>query len=89
MFAHHNLDLEKLSETLYCIIKDKRDIRAFVMLSLVAKPIDNKNFNQIGFALVTNLRKSYFYMAKCYENGLCVEKDLEKVKYYYYLYEQK
>ena len=89
MFAHYHLDLEKLSETLYGIIKDKKDIRAFAMLSLVAKPIDDKNFNQIRFAVETNLHKSYFYMAKCYENGLCVEKDLEKAKYYYYLYEQK
>lgn len=87
MFDHDFLDLEKLSEILYGIIKDKRDIRAFAMLSLVAKPIGDKDYNHAIFAIQRKLLKCYFYMAKCYENGLCVEKDLEKAKYYYYLYD--
>ena len=85
-FAHRRLKLGEISSALYYLIKNKKDKRAFALLEAIAKPMDTANPNAMVLISEGELQDSYYYMARCYREGYCVNKDLGKSNYFYYLY---
>ncbi len=81
---HPHVEVNGIGAILFKMIRDDKNQKAFFMLKAIATPIEGERIGEI-YEHESNMGYIYYYLARCYKDGLCVERDENKAKAYYLL----
>lgn len=75
--------VDGIAAILFSLIRDKKDKNAFNMLLNIANFQADNPYDYECFYIKSRINYVYYYLARCYKDGLCVEKDNQKANSFY------